>query len=438
MKKRSTNGSILTKIVFIWTDANTLNRFFIIAGVASILGLLVALIFGIASLLPKPINGHEENVIFDTEEVTSTSKPTGESAATATQESTSGANVESTPTSEPQPPLLSVVGVWDLDEESSGVRLYPSFRTIAAVSPSAEDKTYVVAAGLSDGSLALFGMDDSRFLQIGRQPDVWVTDLAFSPDGDYLYTGSNNWEFDVWLIDNSGAKLKRTVFLESAINAIAVSADNSFVAIGLSHIAEDADENRSLVKFINPATNPLSSSIPQKDTGQGYIWGIDINTDNMLISVGSSRYVRWYEFDPKQNAFNQRGHPRIGMSFARAVAFPNLIDGQFAAVGDNFGIVHLVDLGTSEVVADSKPLGSEIKSLVYHPSLNVLAVGTDDCRVFLLDDKLHQLARSEYLCDENDSTDDITSIDFSPDGNYLLIAVSSRIILLNTSMNQTR
>ncbi len=73
--------------------------------------------------------------------------------------------------------------------------------------------------------------------------------------------------------------------------------------------------------------------------------------------------------------------------------------------------------------------------MALHPELNVLAAGTADCTVHLLDSEtLAPLANTDSLCSDHEegASMDIGSLSFLPSGEFLLASNANGLVLLNT------
>lgn len=327
--------------------------------------------------------------------------------------------------------------LWDPEIEDIEAHEYPS---VAAYSLDG-----TIAAGFPNGSMALFsveiGEDTWTLVQEGEvvadSPNDRANDLLFMPTGNLLIKAGNSGILGAWPYSSSGlsGSAQRTFDHESSINTIALSTDGTVVSSGMAHFSDATLSQDSRVSFNNPASPNFEQTAAFFNSQQNAINDLTYTVDGQLIAVGNAVSIQWYQPEADGSRYLFENSFRAQTSTRYETVIGSRVNGdQFYLSGDN-GRVLLAGKANKEILLSSSSLGSDITAMAYHPSQDILVAATSDCLVYLLDaTTLATLATSPNLCADYDSesSTEIGSIAFAPNGQYLIASNSGGIFLLNS------
>jgi WD40 repeat protein len=234
-----------------------------------------------------------------------------------------------------------------------------------AKSVFAETLSNVYALALSrEGKLATG--DDSSVIRLWTVPDLkliltceghtdYVRAVSFSPDGQTLASGSDDFSVKVWNVHNGECRITWEGYHTSWVWAVAFSPDGVTVASG-------------------------------SDDKTIRLW--NVNTGECLNTLkGHNNGVRVVAFSP---------------------------DGKILASGSNDKTVKLWDVTTGNCLQSLQAHTDKVRSVAFSPCLRILASGSEDQTICLWDIKTGQCLNTL-----SGHTDQIWSITFSPNGKIL-------------------
>ena len=204
------------------------------------------------------------------------------------------------------------------------------------------------------GYVYFWTIDTGEKIQTIQGHSRYITSLAFSPDGKYLVTGSQDKTAILW--DRSTDKEIRTFKghseLRSAVEAVSFSTDGNYIVTGSEDGAVElwnlptGKRTRTLVAHAKAV-----SSVAFSPDGKYLVTGSRDATAK-LWEVASGRKVRDFAF-PSMASTSQ----------VAAVAFSN--DGKYTLVANSFGAIKVWDISTGEVIRSIKAYGHGLHDAVF-------------------------------------------------------------------------
>jgi len=343
--------------------------------------------------------------------------------------------------------LLDTLSSWMWNSTTDSVGLVPpradDEASVADYSPEDEDGTSHIAGAFPDGSMALFSIDEnSQFIQVGDRIAGSLAarsnDILFTQTGNLLITAGDNGILAAWPYSAEtgiSAVALRSYDQENSINAITLSPDGNVVAAGMAHFASAPESDDTRVNFNAPFSASFDQSAPFFNSNQGAINDLTFTLNGRLATVGNAIDLQWYENETDSSRYIFENSFRVESAASYSTLLGSkLSEDQLYLSGEN-GRVLLIDLPSETVQLSSNSLGSDVTSMALHPEFDLLAVGTEDCAVHLLDAvSLATLASTSILCEGfgPDASTEIASLAFSPSGDHLVASNAAGLFLLNT------
>jgi WD40 repeat protein len=216
---------------------------------------------------------------------------------------------------------------------------------------------------------------DSTALETGRKIAIYpqlghtdaVNSVAFSPDGQLLFSGSTDNTIKVWDVA-SGRELRSLSSSAGQVNAIAVSYDGNLLASG----GDDA-----IVKLWDVATGRLVQRFVGHSKG---VLCLAFSPDGKQVVSGSrDNALKLWDLATGQELRTLSGHTND----VYAVAFTP--DGVRIASGSADHAIKIWNSKTGQEIRTLKGHSQTVHALQFSPAGNVLASGSDDKAVMLWD-----------------------------------------------------
>jgi WD40 repeat protein len=315
--------------------------------------------------------------------------------------------------SKPNDENLSTFSTWERvsDYEEEDQVLMKSIRhpgTVESVAFSPDGK--YLATGSNDNIARLWSLQSHFFVEFKKDKDN-VESVAFSPDGKYLATGS--WSKTAHLWDLQGNLIAEFNGHRSWVRSVAFSPDGKYLATGSDKTAYLWDLQGNLIRELKGHNSEYVRSVAFSPDGKylatgSSVWDLKGNLlrkftghivafspDGKYLATGSSVW------DLKGNLLRK--------FTGRIVAFSP--DGKYLATGSD-KTARLWDL-QGNLVVEFKGHRSFVMSVAFSPDGQYLATGSDDNTARLWD------LQGNLIAEFKGHKDDVKSVAFSPDGKYL-------------------
>jgi uncharacterized delta-60 repeat protein len=242
--------------------------------------------------------------------------------------------------------------------------------------------------------------------------DDWVRSVAFSPDGKYIVSGSDDKTMRVWETA-TGKEIARMTH-DDIVSSVGFSPDGMYVVSGSRDNTArvwDAFTGTEVARMthdaevVSVAFSPNGNYVVSED-------GIIIPRYSMGGGGGSSNTVRVWVFNTGQEVVRMTyGGLMVSGDPMKSVAFSR--DGRYIATGGQDFTAHVWEATTGQEVAHMTH-GNRVTSVAFSPDGKYIVSGSDDktARVWEVDTG-QEIARMTH-------NDIVTSVAFSPDGNYVV------------------
>jgi WD40 repeat protein len=315
--------------------------------------------------------------------------------------------------SKPNDDNLSTFSHWEVvsdyeEDDQVVMKLIRHPGTVESVAFSPDGK--YLATGSNDNIARLWSLQSHFFVEFKKDKDN-VESVAFSPDGKYLATGS--WSHTAHLWDLQGNLIAEFSGHRSFVVSVAFSPDGKYLATGSS------DKTARLWD--------LKGNLLREFTGHKYdVESVAFSPDGKYLATGSSVWDlkgnllreftgRIVAFSPDgkylatgSNVWDLKGN-LLREFTGRIVAFSP--DGKYLAT-ESDKTAYLWDL-QGNLIAEFNGHRSLVTSVAFSSDGKYLATGSNDNTARLWD------LQGNILAEFKGHREDVKSVAFSPDGKYL-------------------
>ena len=260
----------------------------------------------------------------------------------------------------------------------------------------------------------------------------WFYDLAFSPDGQMVVSGScangsvslddpcHQGELFLWRVDN-GELIRSFPVGEGAVCSVDFSPDGTMIVSGSGSCnglgTTTSDSNRMGKTDMVLWDVSTGEAIRRFSSLSGWVFSVAFSPDGSIIAAGTGdKVVRLWDVQSGNEIRQLEGHS----AEVRQVAFSPDGNRLYSVSEDT---IYAWNLETTEEIYRLDQLQNTIFALAVNPSGQTFLTGGNDGYLRLWDSDTGEELNSEYLA---------ASVDFigiSPDGTSALISTQSRLYL---------
>ncbi|MBC1191449.1 protein kinase [Microcystis aeruginosa BLCCF108] len=245
--------------------------------------------------------------------------------------------------------------------------------------------------------LLISDLSSLRFLDktlTGHSNVVWS--VAYSPDGRYLASGSDDDTLTIWEVA-TGKQLRTLTGHSNMVWSVAYSPDGRYLASG-------SDDDTLTIWEV--ATGKQLRTL----TGHSnMVWSVAYSPDGRYLASGSDDdTLTIWEVATGKQLRTLTGHSNMVWSVAYSP------DGRYLASGSDDDTLTIWEVATGKQLRTLTGHSLFVMSVVYSPDGRYLASGNDDKTI-----KIWEVATGKQLRTLTGHSDWVRSVVYSPDGRYL-------------------
>ncbi len=300
----------------------------------------------------------------------------------------------------------NTIKLWDVENQVLLQTINSHEAAVISVDFSPDGK-YIVS-GSYDKTVKLWDVDNKKLVYSFNEYKGAIKSVSFSPDGQYIISGSNDKKLKLWHVEDQ-VLLHTYDAHESEVNSVGFSPDSKYIVSGSDDKKMklwDADNKVFLHTFKGHKSRVNS---------------VAISPDGQYIVSGSrDKTVKLWDVEDRVllHTFDGHGHT---LSVNSVAISP---DGQYIVSGSRDKTVKLWDVEDRVLLHTFDGHKSEVNSVAFSPDGQYIVSGSLDKTVKLWDVKnqvlLHTFNGHEEAIIFNGHEEAIISVDFSPDGQYIV------------------
>lgn len=289
--------------------------------------------------------------------------------------------------------------------------------TDMAFSPGGE----FIASSSTDGTIRLWLVNNGSLLYVLEDHTDYVLSVAFSPDGDLLASGSNDRTVRIWQV--SDGTLIRTIsssFMGRVLR-VTFSPDGSLFA---------AADHQCFVQLRQTRSGILWRTLAQPKCvarwgGTVSSWGLAFSPDGSHLATGESRPCcggSLYLWSVEENIAPQliRGHNIRVRDLAYSA------DGSTLAIAfEGSPVFWLIEADNGGRLQTFEGHTYRVNSVAFSPDGTLLASGSRDQKI-----RLWNVSDGELLHTLEGHEDEVNSVAFSPDGSMIASSSDDGTVIL--------
>lgn len=279
-----------------------------------------------------------------------------------------------------------------------------------AVAPNAE----FLATGDHQGVVRIWSLNagEPTSTVIPHTHREAITDMAFSPDGAWLATTSEDHTAKLW--DWTKQQLFRTLEADAVVNGVAFSPDGKLLAAAIAHSRRDESTDApvagGLIRIWKlPEGERLTDLAAQDDKDSVFRVSFSADGGRLAGIYGQGLLCLW-----RVGEWTHTEHPGFGADVVFQPAKPNAL-----AVSSMFQDVRLATIVPEDRLEEAtvmRPFTAIVSSIAFSPAGSRLAAGSYGGTTRVCDIGSGTITQ---LSNEDDRHSDITALDFQGDNTLI-------------------
>ncbi len=302
-----------------------------------------------------------------------------------------------------------VIKIWDITTQQCLQTLRGHQKGVSKVAFSPDGQQLVSSA--SDQTIKLWDVHTGICTKtlLGHRSHIW--NVVFHPNGQQVTSGGDDHTIKVWNL-KLGRCINTLIGYNDDVLSLAISPDGRHLASGYG--------NKTL-KIWNVAEGNIARVLHDHSNR---IWSVKFSPDGKLLASGSADYkIKLYDWQLGTCVQTLSGHA----SWVWKVVFSP--DGQTLASSSYDQTVKLWDVATGECLR-TIPENNSVYAVAFSPDGQLLASCTANCGGAGGVIKLYNANSGEYYQSLIEHTNDVRSIAFSSDSQWLISASYDQTIKL--------
>ena len=258
------------------------------------------------------------------------------------------------------------------------------------------DGNYVVS-GSRDNTAKVWEVATGNVITTFTGHSSYVYSVAFSPDGNYVVSGSRDSTAKVWEYD-TGNVITTFTGHSNDVHSVAFSPDGNYVVSG-------SVDNTAKVWEV--ATGNVITTF----TGHSsYVYSVAFSPDgNYVVSGSIDNTAKVWEVATGNVITTFTGHS----NYVESVAFSP--DGNYVVSGSRDNTAKVWEYDTGNVITTFTGHSNYVYSVSFSPDGNYVVSGSYDSTA-----KVWEYDTGNVITTFTGHSDDVYSVAFSPDGNYVV------------------
>jgi WD40 repeat protein/energy-coupling factor transporter ATP-binding protein EcfA2 len=282
---------------------------------------------------------------------------------------------------------ISLTELLKIPVESNILQGHKQNVTSVAFSPDG----HYIASGSEDRTVWLWDLEGNSVGKPFRGHQDYVNSIAFSPDGRYIITGSSDKTVRLW--DLKGNRINTFQGHQHVVSSVAFSPDGKYIASGGYDGMRLWDRKGKLIQ-------PF---LGHKER----VFSVAFSPDGQTIVSANGKTIQLW--DLKGNSI---GKPiKVHEYAVNSVAFSP--DGKYIVTSGTDGTVRLVSVENKKIDKTFEANIRFVQSVTFSPDSQYIAIGSGNT-VQVMDIKGNFIGQP-FVGNE----DKVTSVAFSPDGRYI-------------------
>jgi WD40 repeat protein len=284
-----------------------------------------------------------------------------------------------------------IAGTYEFGELVCTLTGHSDYVSSVAFSPDGQ----YIASGSGDKSIKLWWVSDGSVVRTLTGHSDYVSSVAFSPDGQYIASGSGDKSIKLWRASD-GSEVRTLTGHSDYVRSVAFSPDGEYIASG-------SDDYSIKLWRVSDGSEVRTLTGHSSD-----VWSVAFSPDGAYLASGSGGWsIKLWRVSDGSEVRNITGHSGGVLS----VAFSS--DGQYIASG-SFQKVNLWRVSDGSEVRTLTGHSDYVSSVAFNPDGQHLASGSGDNSI-----KLWRVSDWQEIQTLTGHSGSVWSVAFSPNGSLL-------------------